>query len=642
MSESRERKVDDRLSDWVDDCLSDRERERFVAELRVSPQLRKDLEEYERTVAAVRAALRAPIASSRDTSSSLADRVMQAIAEPAERRAGSSSTANGLESHRNRFGGPVPRWLPMVGSIAAAAALLAVALWLHSWQTTSQRPEARNDVASVPTMERPASRDQAGATEVAVENEAAAGDEPASKAADKESNDQALRRESAFDSGAWAKAAELGGAAKDGKSEMANLQLLTLDAPTTVSQDSREEAATREIVQSATPAGSANPSVEKSAGFQPLAAGARGGGGALVIPVPGDPALGDPALGDPALGAPVRGDASPDARHYVGPADTVPPSPTRVTSGPGRAGAPATSGPSTSGPGGPATAGPGGARRGGRVGAPSMPATTPLRQLPMVTVTATSSAVLESLQRDDLQSSRSAKRAATGVAADSADADKLTLFFQRQILGRDVATPDAVDVLREQDKDADAVAARKSAPAEGEAKEKAPVREMKVVDPSTFSMATPRQRAIDSGLDVGAGLRIAELVEEERSLSTDPASREKGAAASAEKGDAPATVSPAPEERTWIVEGNRAAVADLLRQLSAFSARAGAQLANGELPLAVPLPWQDRVAVDGTPVPQPGGGRGSAAPGGAPGAKAEFQASQGEVVQIVLRFRVTR
>lgn len=148
MSDPRERKVDERLAGWVDDCLSDRERERFAAELRVNPQLRKDLEEYERTVATLRAALRAPIAAT-----NLADRVMQAIAEPAERSGGSSSAGNGREVHRRPFGGPVPRWLPLVGSIAAAAALLALALWLNSWHTNRPLADAQNDVASATPAE---------------------------------------------------------------------------------------------------------------------------------------------------------------------------------------------------------------------------------------------------------------------------------------------------------------------------------------------------------------------------------------------------------------------------------------------------------------------------------------------------------
>ena len=52
--------LDERICDWVDGCLSERERDRFEAELRISPELRRQLEEYEAAVADVREALQAP------------------------------------------------------------------------------------------------------------------------------------------------------------------------------------------------------------------------------------------------------------------------------------------------------------------------------------------------------------------------------------------------------------------------------------------------------------------------------------------------------------------------------------------------------------------------------------------------------
>jgi hypothetical protein len=54
--EIRGDEIDERLADWVDGRLSERDRERFEAELRVSPQLRERVDEYERTVQSVRAA----------------------------------------------------------------------------------------------------------------------------------------------------------------------------------------------------------------------------------------------------------------------------------------------------------------------------------------------------------------------------------------------------------------------------------------------------------------------------------------------------------------------------------------------------------------------------------------------------------
>lgn len=112
MTSKPEREVDARLADWVDGRLSERDRERLVAELRVSPQLRKDLEDYEKTVAAVRAALQAPARPVQ-----IADRVMAAIA------AGNPRSSVG------------PRWRnrSFVWSLASAAALLLLALLVNTW-----------------------------------------------------------------------------------------------------------------------------------------------------------------------------------------------------------------------------------------------------------------------------------------------------------------------------------------------------------------------------------------------------------------------------------------------------------------------------------------------------------------------------
>jgi hypothetical protein len=115
MSKQPEREIDDRLADWVDGRLSERERERFVAELRVNAQLRLDLAEYERTVAAVRAALRAPTQPS-----DLTARVMAAVAGQAIR-----GTSGGSASRRH----------PLYWSLAAAAALLVLAVAIDRWPT---------------------------------------------------------------------------------------------------------------------------------------------------------------------------------------------------------------------------------------------------------------------------------------------------------------------------------------------------------------------------------------------------------------------------------------------------------------------------------------------------------------------------
>jgi hypothetical protein len=107
-----ERDVDERLADWVDGRMSERERERFVAELRVNPQLRRDLEQYERTVGVLRAALRAPT-----TPTHVADRVLATIAS-----GGAPGTARGAA-----------RWPRAWWSFACAAAVLAAVLWIDHW-----------------------------------------------------------------------------------------------------------------------------------------------------------------------------------------------------------------------------------------------------------------------------------------------------------------------------------------------------------------------------------------------------------------------------------------------------------------------------------------------------------------------------
>ncbi|MBX3461733.1 MAG: hypothetical protein KF830_01065 [Planctomycetes bacterium] len=112
------REVDDRIGDWVDGRLTGKDRERFEAELRVNPQLRQDLEQYERTVAVLRRALQEP-----GPSVQLADRILAAIA------AGQGTTAPGRSPWRLR---------PLVWSLATAAALLVVALLVDAWSGTGQ------------------------------------------------------------------------------------------------------------------------------------------------------------------------------------------------------------------------------------------------------------------------------------------------------------------------------------------------------------------------------------------------------------------------------------------------------------------------------------------------------------------------
>jgi hypothetical protein len=126
-----DRQPDERLADWVDGCMSPRDRERFTAELRVNAQLRADLAAYERTVAAVRQALQAPTqplprstgsqaAGATPAGSSFADRVVAQLQAAPERRP------------RLVDGGGIA-WRPVLWSLCSAAALLVLALWIDTW-----------------------------------------------------------------------------------------------------------------------------------------------------------------------------------------------------------------------------------------------------------------------------------------------------------------------------------------------------------------------------------------------------------------------------------------------------------------------------------------------------------------------------
>lgn len=116
MNAPSSRPPDERFAEWVDGCMSQRDRERFEAELRVNAALRADLAAYERTVATLREALQAPTAPT-----NLADRVLNAVqaASPA------ASGAPGPRKHRS-FGAY------LFGGLAAAG-LMAVAVWFDAW-----------------------------------------------------------------------------------------------------------------------------------------------------------------------------------------------------------------------------------------------------------------------------------------------------------------------------------------------------------------------------------------------------------------------------------------------------------------------------------------------------------------------------
>jgi hypothetical protein len=133
MNQEPARQPDERLADYVDGRMTSREHERFVAELRVNPQLRADLADYERTVQSIRRALGAPTMPV-----PLATRVMAAIAQGAAAR---EVLAAPRRTH----------WRPLGWSLLSAAALLAVALGLDAWS----RPAELHPVASAPVESPP-------------------------------------------------------------------------------------------------------------------------------------------------------------------------------------------------------------------------------------------------------------------------------------------------------------------------------------------------------------------------------------------------------------------------------------------------------------------------------------------------------
>ncbi|MGK0206014.1 MAG: anti-sigma factor RsiW, partial [Planctomycetota bacterium] len=102
--------VDERLADWVDETMSPRDRERFEAEMRVSPHLREQVADYEATVASIRDAL-----NDETHETNLADRVMASLAQEATGAA-----------KPKRSG-----W-PMVWAVMSAAALLGIAVLIDS------------------------------------------------------------------------------------------------------------------------------------------------------------------------------------------------------------------------------------------------------------------------------------------------------------------------------------------------------------------------------------------------------------------------------------------------------------------------------------------------------------------------------
>lgn len=121
MNAPSSRPPDERFAEWVDGCMSQRDRERFEAELRVNATLRAELAIYERTVATLREALQAPTAPT-----PLAERVLAAV------QATSVVVPSPPGSRPRRSFGAY-----LYGGLAAAA-LMGLAVWFDAWVTPTR------------------------------------------------------------------------------------------------------------------------------------------------------------------------------------------------------------------------------------------------------------------------------------------------------------------------------------------------------------------------------------------------------------------------------------------------------------------------------------------------------------------------
>lgn len=121
MNAPSSRPPDERFAEWVDGCMSQRDRERFEAELRVNATLRAELATYERTVATLREALQAPTAPT-----ALAERVLAAV------QASSVVVPSPPGSRPRRSFGAY-----LFGGLAAAA-LMGMAVWFDAWVTPTR------------------------------------------------------------------------------------------------------------------------------------------------------------------------------------------------------------------------------------------------------------------------------------------------------------------------------------------------------------------------------------------------------------------------------------------------------------------------------------------------------------------------
>lgn len=615
------RQVDERICSYVDGCLAPREQDRFVAELRVNPQLQKDLEEYQRTVAAVREALQAPTVPTR-----LADRVMAAIGTPAAppRRA------------------PARTWQSLVWSVAAAAALLALSLWLNAWEggpsrmTVAQAPALDSlalDRSSTPVGLAPRPEDKAAEPVVTELAERLQADRDALPPAEPE---PLVRK---VDSGVPAWGAIPSDAGGPG-----------VPPPPTSLAGARESNESKEKFEQ----------IELSAAKDKAAAAAKNDSGVPLAEARDDPATrtvtrlvapATPVADGAKTGVPTPDPASPavaEAERELPEAAVAEPSPRddrRFAGGP--------------------VAG-GGGRGGGGRGAPAGRAasTEPVGTIPLVVFTADAKqlAAVQARGRsadattgsDDFYLGSTRKAGAAGE-----EVPQLFGFLLQQFPGPDagsLAGLAAMSITPPQQPGAAGSAggrgAAKSAPSAG------PV----APGPSSPGPGAPSAGAspqlelqsLAAGLPAPVFSRWQSLRFE--ALTAVPTADDV-AGAGKERTAAPST-SPevlgggqneadrekaATAERTWLVEGRRTEVAELLGRLAALARVSGFQVRNGELPadaavlsarLRLPAQAAPPADVTAAPAVPPS----PATPGG-PGGPSGPSGPDRDVMRIVLRFQ---
>ncbi|MFM1873620.1 MAG: hypothetical protein RL398_3042 [Planctomycetota bacterium] len=136
------REPDPRLSEWLDGEMSPRDRDRFVAELRVNPQLRADLAAFQQTVETTRAALAATRAEE-ERSAADGERMAAAVlARLAAPRAAAANPRRWTASH----------WL-LGGTLAAA--LLTAAVWIDRWGAEQPTAEVTEVADAGPALRSP-------------------------------------------------------------------------------------------------------------------------------------------------------------------------------------------------------------------------------------------------------------------------------------------------------------------------------------------------------------------------------------------------------------------------------------------------------------------------------------------------------